>query len=169
MINNGVERARGVREEHRAPTADTTDAVKVHRPAKRIRREDSTMAKFEGYERRIEQDRSLLSTEYGFGSLEECKEHLRLPRASTWTRSSRAFSPSRLKTRSGRIPSARRSRSRRACTKAADAADAIGIGLQAFCIPGSVAEQPQGRPRPRQSRRDAAARGDEMLLLPRRT
>ena len=26
-------------------------------------------------------------------------------------------------------------------TKAADAAEAIGIGLQAFCIPGSVAEQ----------------------------
>ena len=26
------------------------------------------------------------------------------------------------------------------CTKAADAAEAIGIGLQAFCIPGSVAE-----------------------------
>lgn len=26
------------------------------------------------------------------------------------------------------------------CTKAADAAAAIGIGLQAFCIPGSVAE-----------------------------
>ena len=26
-------------------------------------------------------------------------------------------------------------------TKAADAAEAIGIGLQAFCVPGSVAEQ----------------------------
>ena len=29
------------------------------------------------------------------------------------------------------------------CTKAADAAAAIGIGLQAFCIPGSVADQRQ--------------------------
>ena len=27
------------------------------------------------------------------------------------------------------------------CTNAADAAEAIGIGLEAFCIPGSVAEQ----------------------------
>ena len=27
------------------------------------------------------------------------------------------------------------------CTNAADASEAIGIGLQAFCIPGSVAEQ----------------------------
>ena len=29
---------------------------------------------------------------------------------------------------------------KKGCTKAADAAEAIGIGLQAFCIPGSVAE-----------------------------
>ena len=29
---------------------------------------------------------------------------------------------------------------RKGCTKAADAAAAIGIGLQAFCIPGSVAD-----------------------------
>lgn len=30
---------------------------------------------------------------------------------------------------------------KKGCTKAADAAEAIGIGLQAFCIPGSVADQ----------------------------
>lgn len=30
---------------------------------------------------------------------------------------------------------------KKGCKKAADAAEAIGIGLQAFCIPGSVAEQ----------------------------
>ena len=30
---------------------------------------------------------------------------------------------------------------KKGCTTAADAAEAIGIGLQAFCIPGSVAEQ----------------------------
>ena len=30
---------------------------------------------------------------------------------------------------------------KKGCTKAADASEAIGIGLQAFCIPGSVAEQ----------------------------
>ena len=30
---------------------------------------------------------------------------------------------------------------KRGCTNAADAAEAIGIGLEAFCIPGSVAEQ----------------------------
>ena len=30
---------------------------------------------------------------------------------------------------------------KKGCTKAADAAEAIGEGLQAFCIPGSVAEQ----------------------------
>jgi len=32
-------------------------------------------------------------------------------------------------------------RSKKEVKKAADAAEAIGIGLQAFCIPGSVAEQ----------------------------
>ncbi len=45
----------------------------------------------------------------------------------------------------GLTPSAQRSPSKRAvkkgCTKAADAAEAIGEGLQAFCIPGSVADQ----------------------------
>ena len=30
---------------------------------------------------------------------------------------------------------------KKGCTKAADAAEAIGLGLQAFCIPGSVADQ----------------------------
>ena len=30
---------------------------------------------------------------------------------------------------------------KKGCTKAADAAEAIGEGLQAFCIPGSVADQ----------------------------
>ena len=30
---------------------------------------------------------------------------------------------------------------KKGCKKAADAAEAIGIGLQAFCIPGSVADQ----------------------------
>lgn len=29
---------------------------------------------------------------------------------------------------------------KKGCTKAADAAEAIGEGLQAFCIPGSVAD-----------------------------
>ena len=57
------------------------------------------------------------------------------------TASSRASSPSRLKTPSGRTRSARPSRIKKGCTKAADAAEAIGEGLQAFCIPGSVADQ----------------------------
>ena len=30
---------------------------------------------------------------------------------------------------------------KKGCVKAADAAEAIGLGLEAFCVPGSVAEQ----------------------------
>ena len=41
----------------------------------------------------------------------------------------------------GHTPLARRSPSRQGCTSADKAAEAIGLGLQAFCIPGSVADQ----------------------------
>ena len=34
---------------------------------------------------------------------------------------------------------------KKGCTKAADAAEAIGIGLQAFCIPGTVADDRKSR------------------------
>ena len=44
---------------------------------------------------------------------------------------------------------------KKGCRKAADAAAAIGEGLQAFCIPGSVA--------------DASGGGHGLLLLPCRT
>ena len=54
-------------------------------------------------------------------------------RASTPTRSSRAFSPSALRTPAGHTPSAPPS-------TAAEASRKIGEGLQAFCIDGSVAD-----------------------------
>ena len=51
---------------------------------------------------------------------------------------------------------------------AAEAAECIGEGLQAFCVPGSVADQRKGWPGPWQSRRHAAPGGDPVLLLPGR-
>ena len=46
-----------------------------------------------------------------------------------------------MKTLPGLIPWAAPSRMKKGVQTAADAAAAIGIGLQAFCMPGSVAEQ----------------------------
>ena len=45
---------------------------------------------------------------------------------------------------------------KKGCKNAADAAEAIGIGLQSFCIPGSVADD----------RRSSASRRDEMFCIP---
>ena len=53
----------------------------------------------------------------------------------------RACSPSPLTTPSGPTPWACAIALKAGCAKAADAAEAIGQGLQAFCVPGSVAEQ----------------------------
>ena len=46
-----------------------------------------------------------------------------------------------MKTRAGLTSPALQSQIKKGCRRAADAAAAIGEGLQAFCIPGSVADQ----------------------------
>ena len=66
------------------------------------------MALFESYERRIDKINGVLA-QYGIGSVEECRE-LCKAKASTPMRSSRAFSPSALRTPAGRIPWVRPSR-----------------------------------------------------------
>ena len=48
-----------------------------------------------------------------------------------------------MKTPSGRYTVGAAIAIKKGCTKAADAAAALGIGLQSFCIPGSVADQRQ--------------------------
>lgn len=58
---------------------------------------------------------------------------------------------------------------KKGCTKAADAARAIGEGLQAFCIPGSVAEQRKVGLGHGNLAAMAARRRNRMLLLPRRS
>ena len=58
-----------------------------------------------------------------------------------WTASSAAYSPSLLKTLCGPTPWARPLPSRRAARLLPRLPTAIGEGLQAFCIPGSVADQ----------------------------
>ena len=96
------------------------------------------MALFESYERRIEKINSVLS-QYGISSVEECREICKAA----------GFDPYEIV--KGIQPICFENACRAYCVgaaialkknvqTAAEAAEAIGIGLQSFCIPGSVAE-----------------------------
>ena len=96
------------------------------------------MAKFEGYERREAKILAALK-EYGINSIDECKEIC----------DAKGIDPYKIveETQPICFENAKWAYTvgaaiaiKKGCTKAADAAAAIGIGLQAFCIPGSVAE-----------------------------
>ena len=96
------------------------------------------MAKFEGYERREAKILEALK-EYGISSIDECKEIC----------DSYGIDPYKIveETQPICFENAKWAYTvgaaiaiKKGCKKAADAAAAIGIGLQAFCIPGSVAE-----------------------------
>ena len=121
-----------------------------------------------GYSLKVMKEESPRSTpvldEYGFTDLEEANELCNDARASTWTRSSRAFSPSLLKTPCGPTPWARPSPSRRACKTAAEAAEAIGDRPAGVLHPRLRRRAAPGGPGPRQPGRHAAARGDQVLL-----
>ena len=96
------------------------------------------MAKFEGYERREAKILACLK-EYGISSIDECKEIC----------DAKGIDPYKIveETQPICFENAKWAYTlgaaiaiKKGCTNAADAAEAIGIGLQAFCIPGSVAE-----------------------------
>ena len=96
------------------------------------------MALFEGYERR---EAKILATlkEYGINSIEECKDICAAkgidPYKIVEETQPIAFENAKWAYTVGAAIAIKKG-----CTKAADAAAAIGIGLQSFCIPGSVAE-----------------------------
>ena len=96
------------------------------------------MAHFEGYERR---EAKILATlkEYGISSIDECKAICDAkgidPYKIVEETQPIAFENAKWAYTVGAAIAIKKG-----CTKAADAAAAIGIGLQAFCIPGSVAE-----------------------------
>ena len=96
------------------------------------------MAKFEGYERREAKILAVLK-EYGISSIDECKEICDAkgidPYKIVEETQPIAFENAKWAYTVGAAIAIKKG-----CTKAADAAAAIGIGLQAFCIPGSVAE-----------------------------
>ena len=96
------------------------------------------MALFEGFERREAKILAALK-EFGISSIEECKEICAAkgidPYKIVEETQPIAFENAKWAYTVGSAIAIKKG-----CTKAADAAAAIGIGLQAFCIPGSVAE-----------------------------
>jgi len=96
------------------------------------------MAQFEGYERREAKILAALK-EYGISSIDECKEICDAkginPYKIVEETQPIAFENAKWAYTVGAAIAIKSG-----CTKAADAAAAIGIGLQSFCIPGSVAE-----------------------------
>ncbi|MDF2567035.1 MAG: hypothetical protein K0R90_491 [Oscillospiraceae bacterium] len=97
------------------------------------------MAKFEGKERRMPKIEACLA-EYGFASLEEANE-LCLSKGIDVDKIVKGVQPIAFENASWAYTLGTAIAIKKGITKAAEAAEAIGIGLQAFCIPGSVAEQ----------------------------
>ena len=96
------------------------------------------MAQFEGYERREAKILGVLK-EYGISSIDECKE-ITLAKGIDVDQIVRSTQPICFENAVWAYTVGAAIAIKKGCTKAADAAAAIGIGLQSFCIPGSVAE-----------------------------
>ena len=94
---------------------------------------------FEGKERRLAKIEACLS-EYGLASLEEARE-LCLSKGFDPDAIVKGVQPIAFENASWAYTLGCAVALKKGVKTAADAAEAIGIGLQAFCIPGSVAEQ----------------------------
>ncbi len=99
------------------------------------------MAKFEGYERREAKILAALK-EYGIHSIDECKEICDAKGIDPY-KIVEETQPICFENAKWAYVVGAAIAIKKGCTKAADAAAAIGIGLQSFCIPGSVAENRQ--------------------------
>lgn len=94
---------------------------------------------FEGYERRIDKISKVLA-EYGIASLEDAKAIC--DKAGVAADSIvRSIQPIAFENAVWAYTVGAAIAIKKGCKKASAAAEAIGIGLQAFCIPGSVADQ----------------------------
>ena len=96
------------------------------------------MSLFEGYERRIDKINGVLK-EYGISSVEECKE-ICLSKGVDCDKIVRGTQPICFENAVWAYTVGAAITIKKGCKKASDAAAAIGIGLQAFCVPGSVAQ-----------------------------
>ena len=117
------------------------------------------MANFEGYDRRIKQIEACLA-EYGFSSLDECRD-LCASKGIDVDAIVKGVQPIAFDNATWAYTLGTAIALKKGVKNAADAAETIGIGLQAFCIPGSVAE----------SRKVGLGHGNlaAMLLLPGRS
>ncbi|HOM01483.1 MAG TPA: GGGtGRT protein [Acetivibrio sp.] len=96
------------------------------------------MIRFEGYERRIDQINKCMA-EYGFNSLEEVRE-LCLGKGIDVEKIVKGVQPIAFENAVWAYTLGCAVALKKGTKTAAEAAEAIGIGLQAFCIPGSVAD-----------------------------
>ena len=96
------------------------------------------MALFESYERREPQILAVLK-EYGINSIEECKDITMAAGIDVYSLIE-GIQPICFENAKWAYTVGAAIAIKKNCRKAADAAAAIGEGLQAFCIPGSVAD-----------------------------
>ena len=97
------------------------------------------MALFESYERREPQILAVLK-EYGISSIEECKEITDAAGIDVY-KLIEGIQPICFENAKWAYTVGAAIAIKKNCRKASEAAAAIGIGLQAFCIPGSVADR----------------------------
>ena len=97
------------------------------------------MIQFEGYDRRIEKiNRSL--AEYGINGLEDAQTICKAKGVDV-EGIVRSIQPIAFENAVWAYIAGAAIAIKKGCKNAADAAEALGLGLQAFCIPGSVADQ----------------------------
>ena len=96
------------------------------------------MALFESYERREKKILGVLK-EYGIKSIEQCRD-ICLEKGIDVDKIVRGTQPICFENAVWAYTVGAAIAIKKNCVKAADAAATIGIGLQSFCIPGSVAE-----------------------------
>ena len=97
------------------------------------------MALFESYERREKQILAVIK-EYGINSIEECADVCKSKGLDIYALVEK-IQPICFENAKWAYTVGCAIAIKKGCTRAADAAAAIGEGLQAFCIPGSVADQ----------------------------
>lgn len=97
------------------------------------------MALFESYERRIDKINEVLNS-YGIASLEEAEKITKDAGLDVYNQI-KGIQPICFENACWAYITGAAIAIKKGCSRAADAAAAIGEGLQAFCIPGSVADQ----------------------------
>ena len=97
------------------------------------------MALFESYERRIDKINEVLAG-YGISSIEEAQQITKDAGLDVYNQI-KGIQPICFENACWAYITGAAIAIKKGCTRAADAAAAIGEGLQAFCIPGSVADQ----------------------------